>query len=109
MVRRYFNPVLAPEWIHILAHMVLFGVLVVMVVRVFNLPFNIQTAILLGIMIIITGGLQEVLQLQAKGRAFGIPEVFDLYVDIVGGLLGWLVFWLIDKQRNKRFVPGDEY
>ncbi len=109
LVRRYFNPVLAPEWIHILAHMFLFGVFAVMIVRVFNLPFNIQTAILLGIMILITGGLQEVLQLQMKGRPFGIPEVFDLYVDIVGGLLGWLVFWFIDKQKNKQYSPSEEY
>lgn len=109
LVRQYFDPVLAPEWIHILAHMFLFGVLAVMIVRVFNLPFNIQTAMLLGSMILITGGLQEVLQLQVKGRPFGMPEVFDLYVDIIGGLLGWLVFWLIDKQRNKRYTPSDEY
>jgi VanZ family protein len=102
LVCRYFDPVLALEWIHILAHMFLFGVLAVMVVQVFNLPFNIQTAILLGSMILITGGLQEVLQLQVKGRPFGMPEVFDLYVDIVGGLLGWLVIWFFDKQRNMR-------
>lgn len=102
MVRRYFDPVLAPEWMHVLGHIFLFGILAVLLVRVFNLPFNIQTAILLGFMILITGGLQEILQLQSKGRPFGMPEVFDLYVDVIGGLLGWLVFWFIDKQRNMR-------
>lgn len=42
------------------------------------------------------GGLQELLQLPTKGRTFGVPEIFDLCVDLVGGTIG-LFFYLVCK------------
>jgi len=85
---RPFNFLIAPEWVHILAHLILFSGLAVLIVRTFKLHLNWQTAVVLLVAILLTAGVQEVFQLQAKERGFGWPEVFDIGVDLMGGVVG---------------------
>jgi len=44
--------------------------------------------------------IQELLQLPTKGRTFGWPEVFDLGVDLVGGMLGIFFSHLYRQRKN---------
>ena len=55
-------------------------------------------------LVLIVGGLQELLQLPVKGRAFGWPEIFDLGVDLLGGILG-VFFFLAYKLRPYSTYP----
>ena len=73
---------------HILAHLILFSGLVVLIGRTFKLHLNWQTAVVLLAAILLTAGVQEVFQLQAKERGFGWPEVFEIGVDLMGGVVG---------------------
>ena len=87
-LRAYFDRWFAPEWMHVIGHLALFGVLVFLVLRTFDLPLDLNTLFVLLAIILMVGLTQEFLQLPTKGRAFGWPEVFDLVVDFVGGMLG---------------------
>ena len=97
---RPLNFLIAPEWVHILAHLILFSGLVVLIVRTFKLPLNWQTAVVLLAAILMTAGVQEVFQLQAKERGFGWPEVFDICVDLMGGVVGssLLLFQKLERK-----------
>ncbi len=100
-VRRHFDVLFNLEIMHILMHLLLFGGLVVLVVRVFQLPLNWQTALLLLFVILVTGLMQEGLQLLVKQRHFGWAEVFDLGVDLAGGTIGWCILLINSKRAAK--------
>ena len=91
-VRRNFDSAFQAEWVHVVAHLALFAGLVILLLYVLNLPQNIKTAVLVTVIVLVLATVQEILQLQVKGRDFGGPEWFDLGVDLVGGLFGWWVF-----------------
>ncbi|MFN2145172.1 MAG: hypothetical protein ACK2T7_07445, partial [Anaerolineales bacterium] len=83
----------------------LFSILVILVLAVFQLPLNWRTAILTAGRVLAVGLGQEFLQLIAKGRGFGGPEVFDLGVDLVSGALGWQITrWLRHYSRYLRMA-----
>lgn len=98
-LRIHFDHIFAPEWMHVIGHLVLFSVLVFLILNTFHLPFDWRTLLLLLAAILIVGLLQEGLQLPTKGRAFGWPEVFDLAVDLVGGVLG-VSFFIAYRWRQ---------
>jgi len=60
--------------------------------HIFKLPLNRRTAVLLGGLLLALAMGQELLQLQVKQRAYGWPETFDLFVDLAGGILGWMAY-----------------
>lgn len=99
--REYLRSIYHAEWAHIVGHLLVFGGLVVLALLVFRMPQNRRTAIILTVILLGVALAQEALQLQWKGRAFGWPEVFDLGVDLVGGMLGW---WLYGKLWGRRRV-----
>ncbi len=92
------------EFLHISAHMFLFGVLVFWVTGLFwqrpaaNLRaglLNWRSMVIL-LFILCVGVLQEGAQLLARGLpSFRINEFFDLGVDFVGAWLGMLVFHIV--------------
>lgn len=96
---------LSSELAHVIGHLFLFSMLVVIVLSVFQSPLNRQTALLIAGLVVTVGLGQEFLQLIAKGRGFGIPEIFDLGVDVAGGALGWQVSrWLRRYSRYLRMA-----
>lgn len=96
---------LSSELAHVVGHLFLFSMLVVIVLEVFQPLLNGRTALLVTGMIVAVGLGQEFLQLIAKGRGFGGPEVFDLGVDLAGGALGWqLTRWLRHYSRYLRMA-----
>lgn len=96
---------LSSELAHVAGHLFLFSMLVVIVLAVFQPPLNRRTALLTAGMVLAVGLGQEFLQLIAKGRGFGGPEVFDLGVDMVAGVVGWQVTrWLRRYSRYLRMA-----
>jgi glycopeptide antibiotics resistance protein len=99
-LRAHFAPWLAPEWVHVIAHLALFGALVFFILRSFHLPLDQKTFIVLLAVILLVGMTQELLQLPTKGRTFGWPEMFDLGVDLLGGMLGRFFYAFFQRKKT---------
>lgn len=65
--------------------------------------FIIVLAIVLG-----AGLMQEVLQTLLQGRFITWAEVFDLGVDVCGGLLGWGLWVVFQHKRLKLNAPKNQ-
>jgi hypothetical protein len=90
--RRGVRILAGSEPAHVVGHLILFSGLVILLLYLFQLPLSRRTAVLLVMMVLVVGLGQEFLQLQVKNRSFSWPEVFDLGVDLTGGVLGWLAY-----------------
>jgi glycopeptide antibiotics resistance protein len=99
-LRRHFDHLFTPEWIHIIGHLVLFSILAILFLWTFSLPFNLKTVIFLLSILLIIGGVQEFFQLTIKRRSFGWPEAFDLWIDLVGGMMGVFLFGIHQRRKN---------
>ena len=123
--RRHYDPLVPLEWVHVVMHMLLFAVLVILLIYVFQLPLNGEerssslkktrrvfpwrTALIVLGTILVVGIFQEILQLQVKGRAFWWYEVYDLAVDLAGGMFGLGIAGLIwgrDEERVTTKLQG---
>jgi glycopeptide antibiotics resistance protein len=89
------------EAMHILMHILLFGGLVILVIKTFHLPLNKQTALWMIPLVFTVGLLQEGLQLLEKARPFGWWEVFDLGVDLAGAALGWYILLIFSRRIGR--------
>jgi hypothetical protein len=103
--REHLRDIYHAEWAHIVGHLVVFSGLVILSLLIFRLPQNRRTAIILTVILLAVALVQEALQLQWKGRAFGWPEMFDLGVDLVGGMIGW---WLYGRLWGRRQVANKQ-
>jgi hypothetical protein len=74
---------------HILAHLVLYAVLVILLVTVFGLPLDRRAALKMIVLVLVVGISQELLQALDKGEFYLMGVVFDLGIDIAGGALGF--------------------
>ena len=96
----WFERIFSPPWMHVVMHAGLYAVLAVMGVTLahqFGRPLYFS---LLGVVLI--GIIQEVIQTALAGRAIGSGELFDLGVDLLGGLLGFLAVLAVEYLRKKR-------
>ncbi len=96
--RRAFNAFFAPPWMHILMHAALFAGLVILTAHTFRLPPTRKTALLLLGVVLAVGLLQEAFQLFSRGLKPGWGEVYDLGVDLVGGVMG-MGIWMLFARR----------
>ena len=108
-VNAIFNSVFESEWTHIVVHMFLYAVLGGLIAWLFI--GRIKLWILIPACVILVGILQETMQLIPLNRAPGLPELFDLGVDLTGGLIGWLVFCIffrLLRHRTPAMVSAEE-
>jgi hypothetical protein len=103
--RQVFNSIFAPEWMHWLMHAVLFAGLVTLVVLVFNLQLKFHTVLLLLWMVLFVGMAQEGTQLLSQRQIFRWNSLFDLAVDLFGGVIGLGIIWGIRKVLGYRRIP----
>jgi glycopeptide antibiotics resistance protein len=96
VIRRNFDFIFAPEWVHVIAHVALFAGLVILIAHTFHLKGGIKDTAVIFLVLLAVALLQETLQLPAKHRPPGWAEVFDLGIDLVGGLLGW---WIVFAKK----------
>ena len=86
-VTRFWFDYLTPEWVHIVAHTVIFAGLAVMVLSLFRRSHWLIYAGTL-LLALFVGILQESIQLAAAGMLPGPGELFDIGVDLTGTLCG---------------------
>lgn len=102
---RLFNILFEPAWVHVVMHTLLFGVLAYLLFLLAQesaAPSRGRTAVLVIGVVLLVALLQEGFQLLYLGRAPGANEVFDLGVDLNGGLFGLLFGWRFvhDTRRS---------
>ena len=93
------RPLISPEWVRIMAHTALFAGLVLLLAYALRLPRSWVSLLFLLTVVIGVGLGQEALQLVTKRRSPGWAEVFDLGVDLFGGMLG-LMMWEVITRLN---------
>ena len=103
---RAFIMVFGPEWVHIVLHIILYAGLSALLVHVLRLRGRNTLFVLL--IILAVGISQETIQalsqgLALLGRATLTNATFDLFVDLVGGLLGLAMLFLA-QACSRRFI-----
>ena len=86
--RSWFDVSFEPDWIHVLAHTILFAVLAVLIVWIFKLPRTWRTFWLLVVLLLAAGLAQEILQSVTRLEWDWLGMLFDLFVDLSGGTIG---------------------
>ncbi|MBN2500060.1 MAG: VanZ family protein [Anaerolineales bacterium] len=104
--RQHYDPLVPLEWVHIIMHTLLFVVLTLLLIYVFQLPLNRRTVLIVLGTLLAVGIFQEILQLQTKNRPFMWYEVYDLAVDLAAGVLGLGLAGLIWERGEQIKVNG---
>ena len=96
-----FMEIFDPEWTHIAVHLMLYSVLAGLLSYLFQ--NKVRLRIFIPAIVILVGILQETMQIITLDRTPGWAEIFDLGTDLVGALIGCLLFWGISKlvKRSK--------
>ncbi len=102
-IRRTFNSIFSPPWVHVLMHLALFAVLVVILVRVFALPLRWRSILFATGVIIGVGLLQEGFQAVEQGYLLPYGALADLGVDYVGGLVGMLIIYGLTPAKSRAY------
>ncbi|KAA3643286.1 MAG: hypothetical protein DWQ07_22485 [Chloroflexi bacterium] len=101
-IRPIMDTLIGTEVMHWIAHSVLFAGLVILLAYAFKLPLTLKNVALLLFAVLIVGAAQEAFQLIAtKHRPPGFPELFDLGVDMIGGLIGIGLLYLKRSTRQR--------
>ena len=107
--RQVFDTVFGPLWMHIVMHALLYCTLAyVLATFLLGDRFPQESLHHLGLLllvILVIALLQEGLQLLYQGRLPGADEWRDMAVDLAGGLLGIVLFWLRAKKVSQQLHP----
>ena len=107
--RSAFNAIFGPEWVHIIAHAILYAIFSFLVLRSLDQPPKRPTVfIVLGI-VLVTGCLQEIIQAASQGFDLLQPTTisragFDLLIDLAGGLFGLVIYSLHHKRHAQKLL-----
>lgn len=101
MAYRLFNTLFSPAWMHIVMHTLLFAVLGALLMQrlsgTFARRIGFTLALVLGAAI-----LQEGFQLLSRQSVLHPDNLFDIGVDMLGGLLGAMVALAVRKIAVER-------
>jgi Na+-transporting NADH:ubiquinone oxidoreductase subunit NqrD len=99
--RRVIDPNMAPEWLHVLVHIMLYAGLVLLFLGAFRFPsYKKALPVVIG-MVLIVGVVQEVTQSLSMGTIPLRGIMFDLGVDLTGGVLGLVIgYWYFYRGCN---------
>jgi len=106
--RQIFDAVFGPLWAHIVMHILLYCVLGYLLARLLlRAPYQRMHSYHFGLLflaVLVVALLQESLQLLYQGRLPDADEWLDISVDLTGGLLGILLFWIQTRASPQRYV-----
>jgi hypothetical protein len=100
--RYVVDSIFAPDWMHILTHLILFAGLVILLVFSLKLHLRLRSAVMILIFVFWVGLGQELLQSWIKGFLGWGSIGFDLGVDGLGGALGLLVVFVFQRFRAQK-------
>lgn len=96
--RRHFDAVFYPDWVHVLVHIILFAGFTLLVAWNYRLVLSPVSAAGVLLAVLVVGILQEALQTLSQD-IFWLPGVlFDLGIDLFGGILGILLWRLLGSK-----------
>ena len=104
---RVFDLLFAPDWVHVVMHAFLYLVLGILLAT-WRRPAGVPAFLLQVVLVLLVGVFHEALQCLTAGRWPGWgPELFDLGIDLSGGVLGigLGIFWLNHRRPNSQQVP----
>ena len=102
--RRVYDTTLASDWMYVLVHILLYAGLVLLFLGAFRFPSYRKALPAVFRMVLIVGVMQEVTQSLSRGYIPLRGILFDLGVDLVGGLLGLVVGYWYFHWRNRRTI-----
>jgi hypothetical protein len=104
------HTIFAPEWMHWFTHALLFGGLAALFVIVLRINLDRKTTWIGLALVLGVGFFQEIFQALSRGSFSLAGSVFDLGVDLVGGLLGLGVVYVFRTLENKNLhQPGGKH
>ncbi|MBI9047488.1 MAG: VanZ family protein [Anaerolineaceae bacterium] len=103
-IQLWFDRIFAEEWMHIISHILLYTVLAL--ILIWLLDYTGMQILWVFPIVLIVGVIQEVIQASIAGISFGWMSVFDLSVDLAGGLLGSV---LMGFRRRKPVQARTKY
>ena len=107
--RQMFDTVFGPLWVHIVMHILLYCVLAYLLawflLRAHPQRMHPYHFGFLFLAVLVVALIQESLQLLYQGRLPGADEWLDTAVDLAGGLLGIVLFWLRARKASQRLRP----
>ncbi len=117
--RYVFDAIFAPQWMHVAMHTMLYAVLAFLLGGLWSRGWTGKArwhryGLLLSMVLAVAVG-QEGLQLLYQRRMPGSDELFDLAVDLGGGVIGLLTLHLWGKMRAitalrpRAHHPGDRH
>lgn len=93
-----FDSLFSPDWVHVVAHLLLYIGLGLIAFQVFSLTFSWKSLFqILGLALLVGLG-QELLQSAGTGLFYLPGVLFDLGVDMAGGLIGWALAGLFRRR-----------
>lgn len=102
--RRVYDTTLVSDWMYVLAHILLYAGLVLLFLGAFRFPSTRKALPAVFRMVLMVGVMQEVTQSLSRGTIPLRGILFDLGVDLVGGLLGLVVGTWYFHWRNRRSI-----
>ena len=84
---RIFNTLFSPAWMHILMHSLLFAVLGALLMQSLSGTLARRVGLTLAL-VLVAAILQEGFQLLSRQSVLHLDNLFDITVDMLGGLLG---------------------
>lgn len=106
--RLQFDAIFGPEWVHWVMHGVLFACLALLLPASYRRPLRWRDRLQVVGVILLSGVLQEIFQALQKGFLYLGGAVFDLGVDLAGGLIGLLLaqfLGLVQSGFRERRIP----
>ena len=89
------------EWRHILMHILLFAGLIILLYALFNWSWSWKGWLAAGLVVLAVGSVQELIQaLTGASAATWSGAIFDLGIDLIGGISGVGVWRMIRKVRR---------
>lgn len=98
---RIFNTLFSPAWMHILMHSLLFAVLGALLMQSLSGTLARRVGLTLAL-VLVAAILQEGFQLLSRQSVLHLDNLFDISVDMLGGLLGVLAVMTVRKRATER-------
>ena len=98
---RIFNTLFSPVWMHILMHSLLFAVLGALLMQRLSGTLARRVGLTLALALV-AAILQEGFQLLSRQSVLHPDNLFDISVDMLGGLLGVLAVLTVRKRATER-------
>lgn len=98
---RIFNTLFSPAWMHILIHSLLFAVLGALLMQSLSGTLARRVGLTLAL-VLVAAILQEGFQLLSRQSVLHLDNLFDITVDMLGGLLGVLAVLTVRKRATER-------